>query len=204
MPRTKVDHNRADNIVEAAEELFARYGYERTSIEDIARHLDIGKGSIYLDFHTKEEILFRILERHAEKMQAELRARLERKDGSPLALLKETFEVGCVSVYDRVTRDIHTPEALLHTSIKIKHHFADFFISKRALLLQLLRKAADAREIPRAKATEEVALALMMATSSLYPPYLDNYSETVTITSREELTKRAAVVVDLLISGLKN
>jgi AcrR family transcriptional regulator len=58
MARTKSITNRAALIVAAAEELFGRYGYERTSIDDIARLLGIGKGSIYLDFRTKDEILF--------------------------------------------------------------------------------------------------------------------------------------------------
>jgi hypothetical protein len=67
-----------------------------------------------------------------------------------------------------------------------------------------LCKAADAGEIPRSKATEQTALALMMATSSLYPPYLDNYSESVTIKSREDLISAAPAIVDLLLDGLSS
>jgi hypothetical protein len=41
-----------------------------------------------------------------------------------------------------------------------------------------------------------------MATSPLYPPYLDNYSESVTIKSREDLISIAPAMVDLLLDGL--
>ena len=204
MARPKVDTNRAQNIVEAADELFARYGYERTSMDDIARHLGIGKGSIYLEFRTKEEILFRILSRHAEAMQTDLKLRMLDDKISPLETLRACFVNESVTCYDRVTRDIHTPETLLHTSQRMKKHFAEFFVTRRKMIFELLRKAADVGEISRDKASEDVALALMMGTSSLYPPYLDNYSETSTITSRDDLLKKAPIIVDLLLAGLKS
>lgn len=203
MARPKIDVNRAENIIEAADELFARYGYERTSMDDIARHLGIGKGSIYLDFKTKEDILFRILERHATAMQSAFQLSIANSTSTPLTILRDNFVVGCVNCYERVTRDIHTPETFLHTSISMKKHFADFFVSRRKMIYELLCKAADAGEISREKANEKTALALMMATSPLYPPYLDNYSESITIKSREDLIALAPTIVDLLLDGLK-
>jgi AcrR family transcriptional regulator len=171
-------------------------------MEDIARHLGIGKGSIYLEFRTKEEILFKIMSRHADALQEELRLKMLDDKASPLAILKDTFITGSVTCYDRVTRDIHTPETFLHTSAKAKKHFADFFVTRRKMILTLLRRAADAGEIRRDRANEKVALALMMATSPLYPPYLDNYSESVTISSREDLIRAAPIIVDILLTGL--
>ncbi len=204
MARPKSGVNRAEIIIEAADELFARYGFERTSIDDIARHANIGKGSIYLEFRTKEDILFRILERYAQILQDNLKAKLGAESISPLVILREAFIEESIDCYDRVTRDIHTPETLLHTSISMKKHFAKFFLIRRSLLLQLLVKAAKAGEIKEEKATEEMAFALMMATSSLFPPYLDNFSETCTIKSRQDLIDRGPVLVDLVIAGLKS
>jgi len=42
--------------LEAAAVLFERYGYRKTTIEDIAQEAGIGKGSVYLRFESKEEI----------------------------------------------------------------------------------------------------------------------------------------------------
>jgi len=69
MARPKSMENRAELVTQAAQELFARYGYERTSIEDIAEHLGIGKGSIYLAFKTKEDIFLAILEKHLVELR---------------------------------------------------------------------------------------------------------------------------------------
>ena len=135
MARPKTLTNRAELIIEAAEELFGRYGYERTSIEDIAKHLSIGKGSVYLDFRTKQEILFEILRRHATAIQDIFRERLNNITGSPLDALHKATEESVMTCYDRVSRDFHTPEALLHTSLEMKSHFKDFYVRKRELII---------------------------------------------------------------------
>lgn len=203
MARPKAIENRTELIIEAADELFARYGYERTSMEDIARQLNIGKGSIYLDFSTKEEILITILRRHAHRMYEFMEKKVENSTRSPLKTLQEMFEEWVIMVFDIVTRDIHTPEALLHTSIQMKKRCSDFFFRKRALILKLLVRAAAAGEIPKSKANEDIALALMMGTGSLYPPYYNNYSETESKITKADLSKHASVLIKLLISGLK-
>jgi AcrR family transcriptional regulator len=44
------------SILEAARELFARFGYKKTTMEDIAHVLRKGKSSLYYYFKNKEEI----------------------------------------------------------------------------------------------------------------------------------------------------
>ncbi|MFA6211057.1 MAG: TetR/AcrR family transcriptional regulator [Candidatus Obscuribacterales bacterium] len=203
MARTKAIPNRAELIVGAAEELFARYGYERTSIDDIARHLGIGKGSIYLDFRTKDDILFTVISKYAECMKKLMQNKLDNVGSSPLAALKEILEQTVTMVYDNVTRDIHTPEALLHTSLTMKSRFAHFFVFKRTAILQLLQMAARAGEIEQDKASEEMAMTILMATSTLYPPYFNNYNESETTIKKQQLLKQATLTLDLIIDGLK-
>jgi AcrR family transcriptional regulator len=201
--RPVANPNRAEEIIVAADELFARYGYERTSMEDIAKHLGIGKGSIYLDFRTKEEILFTILERHADAIQAALRVQILANDSSPLNILREALINDPLNCYDAVMRDNHSPETLLHSSVAMKKHFSHFFITRRGLIHMLLVRAAKAGEIDRQKATEDTARGLMMIVSSLYPPYLDNYSEAVTIKTRQDIIATAPILVDLVLAGLR-
>src|SRR5919106_741068 len=46
-----------DHIVEAADRLFYRRGYEHTSFSDIADVVQISRGNFYYHFKTKDEIL---------------------------------------------------------------------------------------------------------------------------------------------------
>jgi len=204
MARTKSLVNRAELIVEAAISLFSHYGYERTSIEDIAKHLGIGKGSVYLEFKTKEDILMKIIEQHAIAVQAMLQERIDNIKGSPLKALQELFLDCSLMVYDHVTRDIHTPEALLHTSLQVKSRFSEFYVRKRKMVHAVLLKAAEAGEIPKSKATEEMAIVFLMTVVPLFPPYANNYTESKERITRDELQLRAKQVLDLVVNGLKN
>src|SRR6476469_6426400 len=49
-------------IQDVALELFAEQGYEKTSLREVAEHLDVTKAALYYHFKTKEEILVSIFE----------------------------------------------------------------------------------------------------------------------------------------------
>ncbi len=66
--------------------------------------------------------------------------RTENITGSPLESLKDTFQMCALMVYDYVTRDIHTPEALLYTSLQFKPRFSPFYVRKRERVLKFLKK----------------------------------------------------------------
>ncbi len=56
---------RAERILEAAAELIVRWGYKKTTVDDIARQAGVAKGTIYLHWKTREE-LFKALLIHDE------------------------------------------------------------------------------------------------------------------------------------------
>lgn len=54
--------NTHQRIQDVALELFAERGYEKTSLREIAEHLDVTKAALYYHFKTKEDILVSIFE----------------------------------------------------------------------------------------------------------------------------------------------
>ncbi|WP_393058911.1 TetR/AcrR family transcriptional regulator [Streptomyces sp. LN549] len=54
--------NTRQRIQDVALELFAEQGYEKTSLREIAEHLDVTKAALYYHFKTKEDILVGIFE----------------------------------------------------------------------------------------------------------------------------------------------
>lgn len=54
--------NTRQRIQDIALELFAEQGYEKTSLREIAEHLDVTKAALYYHFKTKEDILKSIFE----------------------------------------------------------------------------------------------------------------------------------------------
>ena len=62
---------REQRILNAASELFVHYGYDKTTVSDIARAAGVSKGAIYLHFKSKDEmfesLLIREMETYGEK-----------------------------------------------------------------------------------------------------------------------------------------
>lgn len=54
--------NTRQRIQDVALDLFAEQGYEKTSLREIAEHLDVTKAALYYHFKTKEDILNSIFE----------------------------------------------------------------------------------------------------------------------------------------------
>ncbi|MFY1828468.1 TetR/AcrR family transcriptional regulator [Myxococcus fulvus] len=63
-------------ILNAAGEVFGRYGFKKASVEDIAKRAGVGKGSIYLHFENKEALFEACAQQEVAAGLAELRARL--------------------------------------------------------------------------------------------------------------------------------
>ncbi|MCG8582293.1 MAG: TetR/AcrR family transcriptional regulator [Bacteroidales bacterium] len=59
-------------IIEAARELFAKFGYKKTTMEDIAHALRKGKSSLYYYFKNKEEIFQAVIELEKDILFTEL------------------------------------------------------------------------------------------------------------------------------------
>jgi TetR/AcrR family transcriptional regulator, transcriptional repressor for nem operon len=58
-----------DHIVEAADRLFYRQGYEHTSFSDIGDVVQISRGNFYYHFKTKDEILDAVIDARAANTQ---------------------------------------------------------------------------------------------------------------------------------------
>ncbi|MGW0119143.1 TetR/AcrR family transcriptional regulator [Streptomyces sp. NPDC003327] len=54
--------NTRQRIQDVALELFAAQGYEKTSLREIAEHLDVTKAALYYHFKTKEDIIIGIFQ----------------------------------------------------------------------------------------------------------------------------------------------
>lgn len=67
-----VSTSRVDRILDAAAELTLRWGYKRTTIEEVARHAGIGKGTVYLHFSTRGSLFTGVLVRESVGVVADL------------------------------------------------------------------------------------------------------------------------------------
>jgi len=60
-------------ILDATDRLLARFGYRKMTVEDIAAEAGIGKGTVYLHFSSKEEVVLSRVDRMVDQLKERLR-----------------------------------------------------------------------------------------------------------------------------------
>jgi AcrR family transcriptional regulator len=83
-------------ILEAANKVFLKYGFQKTSMDDIAREAMIGKGTIYYYFESKEDIFVAIL----KKVNGEINVILREKI-SQATTFSAKFEIFLTEPFNR-------------------------------------------------------------------------------------------------------
>src|SRR5947207_14558723 len=71
IPRSLKEKQRQERealILQAAEEVLMEKGYHETSIDEIAARVGIAKGTVYLHFPSKEDLVIAIFERDMQQL----------------------------------------------------------------------------------------------------------------------------------------
>jgi len=67
---------RAERILDAAAELITRWGYSKTTIDDIAKKAGVAKGTIYLHWKTREDLFQALMVREDVLLTADIKQRM--------------------------------------------------------------------------------------------------------------------------------
>jgi len=84
-------HQVVDNILDAADRLFYRQGYNATGINQIIEESGVAKGSLYQHFESKTDLLVAYVERNHERWYNRLTARID-EASHPRERLLATFD----------------------------------------------------------------------------------------------------------------
>ena len=92
---------KVEDVVTAATQVFARYGYKRVTMADLAEAAHMSRPSLYLVFPSKEQVFRAVVERVFASMLAEIRQGVSR---FPTAEEKLTFacEIWCVRPFEMI------------------------------------------------------------------------------------------------------
>jgi AcrR family transcriptional regulator len=87
--REREQNMRYEMILEAASQLFREKGFETTTVDEIAALAELGKGTIYSYFKSKDQIYIAILEKGLEAFQA----RIDLVIQSPTSAIDALFQM---------------------------------------------------------------------------------------------------------------
>lgn len=99
-PRQRRKEARPLELLDAALELFVEKGYSATRSEEVAARAGVSKGTLYLYYPSKEDLLKAVIHQYLSAQIAEGADSVARHQGSSASLLTEVLARWWQSVYD--------------------------------------------------------------------------------------------------------
>ena len=161
----------AHTILDAADGLFVRFGYRKTTVEEIAQAAGLGKGTIYLYFKGKEELAYAWLERlhrglrvGLDELVVDERLAITRVHDFLMARVMLRYDI-----FSRYGQSMDEVLESLKTNLTEKR--AKYHAYEAELLSQILAQGVRDRTIRNLEPLR-VAQGMVTATNALMPYYL--------------------------------
>jgi AcrR family transcriptional regulator len=166
--RGPADHDVRTQIVAAATEHFSHYGYEKTTVSDLARSIGFSKAYIYKFFESKQAIGEMICANCLSQIEAEVRAAVNEADHPPeklRRLFKAIVEASLrLFSQDRKLYEIATSAASERWGVTI-----DYEERIRELLQNVLQEGRQSGDFERKTPLDETVMSIYL----VIRPYLN-------------------------------
>ena len=159
----RVSSAKPNAIVLAALELFARYGYRKTSIDDIAQAAQVAKRTVYLHFENKAAVFLAILEYLGDQLRQGC-ASAERAGGTAVDRLTGLLDAYFGMGFDLFSKSEHMPELEETFSKLARARIGDLnteYEDRLARFLRSLKKTGAIGGPPQGLSVEQIVHILM-------------------------------------------
>ena len=186
-----------DAILDATDRLLARFGYRKMTVDDIAAEAGIGKGSIYLHFSSKEEVVLSHIDRIIDRLRERLKE-IAHSDATAAERLRLMLLTRVLFRFDSIqhyTQSLNDLLSVLRPGLLARR--SQYFEAEAQIFAEVLTAGRQSGEFSfdDERAT---ARALLEATNGLLPYSLS----TSELGAREEVEQRTADVANLMLHGL--
>lgn len=185
-------------LLDAGEHLLAGHGYKKMTIDDLAREVGIGKGSVYLHFTSKEEIALSHVDRIVERLKEQLKIISEGKISSEkklreMLLIRVLFRFDSVQHYTQSLNDL-----LAALRPKLLARREEYFKQEAEIFAEVIEEGQAKGDFQDGNALE-LAETFLLATNSLLPFSLT----TQELGERREIEEKTLRLADLLLKGIR-
>jgi AcrR family transcriptional regulator len=173
--RGPADHEVRDQIVAAANEYFSLYGYEKTTVSDLAKAIGFSKGYIYKFFESKQDIGEMICASCLRAIETEVRTAVDEADRPPEKLRRMFKTIAEASLrllfQDRKLYDLAASAAAEHWQATRAYEERI-----RRLLLDVLQEGRQTGDFERKTPLDETATAIYLVMRPYLHPLLLQHS----------------------------
>ncbi len=164
-------------IVDSATKFFSKYGFHKTTMDEIAKNIHKAKGVLYYYFKSKEELFNAVLKQELDQVKNELR-KIPVSDNDSLVMLKSYFLTRLKLLHKALNYQETLKGDFFEKYIFVKDVRDDFVKFERAQLTLILGKGKNEGYIDVKDIKSTVNILLMVVSGIEIPLYLqDKYIE---------------------------
>ena len=146
--RRRLKEARPQQLLDAALELFVEKGFAATRAEEVAQRAGVSKGTLYLYYPSKEELLKAVIREHLSARIAAGAAAVDKHRGPTAELLREVF---CHWWLDAFDSPISGVFKLIITEVRNFPEIAQFYFGEvvqpgEELIARIVQRGIDAGE----------------------------------------------------------
>lgn len=174
-PRGPADHNVRTQIVEAAEQHFSHYGYEKTTVSDLAKSIGFSKAYIYKFFDSKQAIGEVICANCLSSMIADVNKAIEEAP-APSVKLRNLFNSLAESGIKLFFRDRKLYEIASFAASEKWPPTITYEEEIKKILQKLIREGREAGEFERKTPIDETVDSIFLVMKPFINPLLLQYN----------------------------
>ena len=183
-----------EGLLDAMDRLLVRFGYQKTTVDDLAGEAGIGKGTIYLYFNSKEQVALSCIDRFHERLIVRLNE-IANGEASPQAKITKVLMARVMGRFDYCKNQNSFDEMLSALQKELLCRRDRFHAEEAGVIEQILVKGAKSGELPNCDA-RGVAEVMILATNS-FMPYSRKGGQIGTCDAVEaNIVKLSAVLID--------
>jgi AcrR family transcriptional regulator len=186
-----------DAILDATDRMLAKHGYKKMTIDDLAKEVGIGKGSVYLHFESKEEIALSHIDRMIERMKSRLQS-IAASRANPETRLRKMILERVMYRFDNVQ---HYSQSLNELLSQLRPRLLErrkrYFEEEARLFAGVVEEGKKDGRFT-VKDAKETGRTILDATNALLPYSLSAYE----LGERAEIERKTLRVADMIMNGL--
>jgi AcrR family transcriptional regulator len=165
--------NKRNQIVEAAARMFAQKGYSGAVVADIAIQANIGKGTVYEYFKSKEDLFFAVFEWFQKKTEKAAMVQISSLGGDAADRL-QTLNDSLMGLWDEIqdvfvlVMEFWAASSSTHMRQRFKGAFKQLYDDYRQIVSALIQDGINSGEFRSDVKPEPVAAALVGTWDALF------------------------------------
>jgi AcrR family transcriptional regulator len=185
--RGPADHEVRDQIVAAATEHFSRYGYEKTTVSDLAKAIGFSKAYIYKFFESKQAIGEMICVNCLQEIENEVRTAVAETDLPP-EKLRRMFKVFTEASLKLFFRDRKLYDIAASAATENWQAVQAYEVRVQKLLQEVLQEGRQSGDFERKTPLDETAMAIYLVLRPYLNPLLLQYNRDTTDVAPAQLS----------------